>query len=142
MKVPGPFTVHCIVEKPAWLHCEELWRRLLPFSDIVAAVEKVRKYLERKLNCRIWNYDPSCALNPAGQWNASRLLIQGNHVEHWLNGSKVLEYELGSAAVKAGVAESKYKDFPTYGIKISGHIMLTDHNDEAWYRLVKIRELK
>lgn len=81
-------------------------------------------------------------LNPPGQWNASRLLIRGNHVEHWLNGSKVLEYELGSEAVKAGVAESKYKDFPTYGIKIPGHIMLTDHNDEAWYRLIKIRELK
>ncbi len=81
------------------------------------------------------------AVKPAGQWNQSRILVQGDHVEHWLNGKKVLEYELGSARVQAGIAESKFKPYPDFGTKISGHIMLTYHNDECWYRSIKIRKL-
>lgn len=77
---------------------------------------------------------------PAGQWNSSRILLKGNHVEHWLNGKKAIEYELGSDVVKAGVAESKFKKFPDFGQKIKGYIMLTDHNDEAWFRNIKLRE--
>jgi hypothetical protein len=80
-------------------------------------------------------------LKPPGEWNSSRVLIQGNHVEHWLNGAKVLEYELGSDVVKAGVATSKFKNAPGFGTKIKGHIMLTDHQDECWFRNIKIREL-
>lgn len=80
-------------------------------------------------------------LKPVGEWNSSRVLVQGNHVEHWLNGKKVLEYELGSDAVKAAVAASKFKNSAGFGTKISGHIMLTDHQDECWFRSVKIREL-
>src|SRR5206468_4991183 len=59
----------------------------------------------------------------------------------WLNGKKVLEYELGSAALKAAVAKSKFKNAPGFGEKIKGHIMLTDHGDECWFRNIKIREL-
>ena len=80
-------------------------------------------------------------LKPAGEWNASRILVQGTHVEHWLNGAKVLAYELGSDEVKAGVAESKFKKFPDFGSKLTGPIMLTDHQDEAWFRNIKVREL-
>lgn len=80
-------------------------------------------------------------LKPAGQWNLSRVLVRGNHVEHWLNAKKVLEYELGNDAVKAGLAGSKFKNFPDFGTKIQGHIMLTYHNDECWFRNIKIREL-
>ncbi len=80
-------------------------------------------------------------VKPAGEWNSSRILIQGDHVEHWLNGVKVLAYELGSEQVKAGVAASKFKKFPDFGTKIKGHLMLTYHHDECWYRNVKIREL-
>jgi len=80
-------------------------------------------------------------LKPAGEWNSSRILVQGDRVEHWLNGQKVLEYAFGSEAVKAGVADSKFKKYPDFGTKLTGHIMLTDHNDEAWYRTVKIREI-
>lgn len=80
-------------------------------------------------------------LKPVGEWNSSRILVQGNHVEHWLNGKKVLEYELGSDAVKAAVAASKFKNSAGFGTKISGHIMLTDHQDECWFRNLKLREL-
>ena len=80
-------------------------------------------------------------LRPAGEWNQSRVLIQGNHVEHWLNGKKVLAYELGSDAVTRAVARSKFKNTPGFGEKIRGHIMLTDHHDECWFRNIKIQEL-
>jgi len=80
-------------------------------------------------------------LRPAGEWNESRIVIRGNLVEHWLNGEKVLSYELGSEAVKAAVGESKFRKYPDFGTKLRGHILLTDHNDEAWYRNIKIREL-
>jgi len=79
---------------------------------------------------------------PAGQWNESRVLVKGNHVEHWLNGAKVLEYELGSEQVKAGVASSKFKNVKGFGEKLKGHILLTDHKDEAWFRDIRIRELR
>ncbi len=80
-------------------------------------------------------------LKSAGEWNTSRILVRGPHVEHWLNGQKVLDYTFGSDAVKAGVADSKFKKYSDFGSKLTGHIMLTDHNDEAWYRSVRIREI-
>jgi hypothetical protein len=80
-------------------------------------------------------------LKPAGEWNSSRVMVKGNHVEHWLNGVKVLEYELGSEAVKKAVAESKFKNSPRFGEKIRGHIMLTDHGDEAWFLNIQLRPL-
>ena len=85
--------------------------------------------------------DPNKPLRKAGEWNFSRVIIKGNHVEHWLNGVKVLAYELGSPEVKAGIARSKFRNARGFGDKIQGHIMLTDHGDEAWFRNVKIREL-
>ncbi len=83
----------------------------------------------------------SKAVKPAGEINRSRILVQGKHVEHWLNGEKLLEYELGSEEVMAGVAKSKFKNVEGFGTKIKGHILLTDHKDEAWLRSIKIREL-
>ena len=79
-------------------------------------------------------------IRPAGEWNTSRIVVRGARVEHWLNGKNVLTYELGSAAVKAGVEKSKFKGHTGFGEKIAGHIMLTYHQDECWYRNLKIRE--
>ena len=73
--------------------------------------------------------------------NLSRLLVQGNHVEHWLNGEKVLEYECGSKEVLDAVAKSKFKNVKDFGLKVTGPILLTDHTDEASFRNLKIREL-
>ena len=79
-------------------------------------------------------------LKAVGEWNQSRVIIQGSHVEHWLNGFKVLAYELGSEAVRTAVAASKFKNADGFGTKIQGHIMLTDHQDECWFRNMKVRE--
>jgi hypothetical protein len=80
-------------------------------------------------------------VKPAGEINSSRILVKGNHVEHWLNGVKVLEYECGSESVKAGVAASKFKTTAGFGDKVRGHLLLQDHNSEVWFRNVRIREL-
>jgi len=79
-------------------------------------------------------------LNPVGEWNQIRLIIQGNHVEHWLNGAKVVEFELGSPQLKALIAESKYKNIARFGEVRKGHILLQDHGSEVWFRNIKIRE--
>jgi Domain of Unknown Function (DUF1080) len=78
-------------------------------------------------------------LRPVGEWNESRVLVKGTHVEHWLNGKKVLEYELGSPAVQAAIAKSKFKDVPGFGTRLAGHILLQDHGDEVAFRNVKIK---
>ena len=77
-----------------------------------------------------------------GNWNQSKIMVRGKTVEHWLNGKKVLTYECGSDAVKAGVANSKFAKEPGFGEKIVGHLMLTYHQDDCWYKNIKIRELK
>lgn len=77
-----------------------------------------------------------------GQWNQSRIRVQGNRVEHWLNGRRIVEYECGSDAVRQAAAQSKYRNVPNYGQKIpDSHILLTDHRDETWFRNLKIRRL-
>lgn len=78
----------------------------------------------------------------AGQWNQSKIVVQGKTVEHWLNGKLVLKYEAGSPEVKAGVAASKFSKEPGFGDKIPGHLMLTYHNDDCWYKNIKLHELK
>jgi len=81
-------------------------------------------------------------IKPIGEWNASRVVVKGSRVEHWLNGAKVLDYELGSDALKAAVAKSKFKGVGDFGTKVAGHILLTDHGDECWFRNVKLRTAK
>ncbi len=76
---------------------------------------------------------------PVGEWNDSRILVSGNHVEHWLNGQKVLEYELGTPATLAAVQDSKFKDVAGFGTKKTGHILLQDHGDAVCYRSIRIK---
>jgi hypothetical protein len=84
---------------------------------------------------------PAGVVKPAGEWNAVRIVVRGNHVEHWLNGTKVVEYELGSPDWEAKVKASKFQQWPGYGRAASGHIALQDHGDRVAYRDIKIRTL-
>ena len=86
--------------------------------------------------------DPNKPLKPVGEWNHSRVLVKGNHVEHWLNGKKVVEYELGSPELKAAIAQSKFKKTAGFADKITGPILLTEHHDAASFKNIKIRVLK
>ena len=76
-----------------------------------------------------------------GLFNEVRIVVKGSHVEHWLNGEKIVEYELGSPQWQELVAASKFKDMPKYGRATTGHIVLQDHGDKVWYRNIKIRPL-
>ncbi len=78
---------------------------------------------------------------PAGEWNAVRLLVNGSHVEHWLNGVKVVEYELGSPEWEVRVRASKFASMPLYGRAPQGHIGLQDHGDRVEFRNIRIRVL-
>ena len=80
-------------------------------------------------------------VNPPGEWNEGRIVFDGNHAEHWLNGEKVLEYDLGSARFDSLLAASKYAPIEGFADKRDGHIVLQDHGDDVWFRSVKIREL-
>ncbi len=79
-------------------------------------------------------------LKPVGDWNESEVLVRGKHVEHWLNGQKVLSYDLESAELKAAISLSKFKNTPRFGTQMRGHILLQDHGDEISFRNLKIRE--
>jgi hypothetical protein len=81
---------------------------------------------------------------PIGEWNQSKIVYNANHIEHWLNGKKLLEAEVGSPAFNEALAKSKWNKIAAeFGKRrTDGVIVITDHNDECWYRNLKIRELK
>jgi len=78
----------------------------------------------------------------AGEINTSRLVVRGDQVEHWLNGVLVVEFTLGSPALMAAKAASKFKGEAHWGTKFATPILLQDHGDEMWFRNLKLRELK
>jgi Domain of Unknown Function (DUF1080) len=84
---------------------------------------------------------PRGVARAAGEWNGVRIVSTGSHVEHWLNGVKVVEAELGSPDWVARVKGSKFAKMPGYGQNDSGHIGLQDHGDWVAYRNIKIRAL-
>jgi len=81
-------------------------------------------------------------LKPVGQWNSSRIVFKGNHGEHWLNGAKVVDFDLGTARMDSALAKSKYKNIKGFADRRVGHIILQDHNEEVYFRDLKVRVLK
>ena len=79
---------------------------------------------------------------PVGEWNHVKLVVDGPHVEHWMNGVKLLEYDLWSDDWNARVAESKFKDMPPYGLAKTGHIALQDHGDIVSFRNITVTPIK
>jgi hypothetical protein len=86
---------------------------------------------------------PEGHLKPVGQWNKTRIIAKGAHVEHWLNDVKAVEYELWSPDWEAKVAAAKFKDWPKFGRAKRGHIGLQgDHEGPLGFRNIRIRELQ
>jgi hypothetical protein len=100
-----------------------------------------------RLTCAGAAYDlypsPPGHVKPAGQWNATRIIAKGAHVEHWLNGTKLLQYELWSPDWEAKVKASKFGVHPKYGRATKGHFGLQgDHDGQLAFRNIKVREIK
>ena len=85
---------------------------------------------------------PRGVVRPAGEWNHVRIRVEGDRVQHWLNGEMIVDYRLGSPEWSELVAASKFAEWPEYGTYPSGHIGLQDHGDPVWYRNMKIRRLE
>lgn len=81
------------------------------------------------------------ALKPIGEWNSSRLVIKDNNVQHFLNGALVVEYVWGSDDIKTKIAGSKFKNWKEFMTKDKGHIALQYHNDDVWFRNIRIKDL-
>lgn len=84
---------------------------------------------------------PDAKTKPVGEFNHSRIIVNDGHVEHWLNGDKVVEYDLWTEDWEEKVQAGKWKDVPSYGRAKSGHIALQDHGNMCWFRNLKIRRL-
>ena len=84
---------------------------------------------------------PDRVVMPVGEWNQSRLLVDGSHVEQWLNGVKTVEFEMGSPELLEKVAASKYAKAKDFAVKAASPILLQDHGDQVVFRNLKLREL-
>ena len=80
-------------------------------------------------------------VHPVGAWNSAKILLRGNHGEHWLNGIKIVEYDLGTVRMDSLLAKSKYRAIPGFATRRRGHIVLQDHGDEVYFRNIKVRPL-
>ena len=78
---------------------------------------------------------------PANNWNSIRIVSKGNHVEHWMNGVKIVEYEKGSQDFKDRLSKSKFKDWSDFAKFTTGHLAFQDHGDTVAFRNIRIRKL-
>ena len=93
----------------------------------------------------VYGLFPSLAghLQPAGEWNLTRIVARGSHIEHWMNGVKLLEYEVGSPEFVVKVAASKFAPYPNFARAARGHLAIQgDHIGALAFRTIRVRELK
>jgi hypothetical protein len=85
--------------------------------------------------------DRNKKLMPVGEWNTSKIVVNNGHVEHWLNGDKIVEYQMWTPEWDSLKSVRKWKDYPLWGTAHKGHIGLQDHGKKNWFRNIKIRTL-
>jgi hypothetical protein len=85
--------------------------------------------------------DKNKKLMPVGEWNTSKIVVNNGHVQHWLNGDKIVEYQMWTPEWDSLKSVRKWKDYPLYGTARKGHIGLQDHGKKTWFRNIKIKIL-
>ena len=90
----------------------------------------------------IYPASPTKRPSPLGLWNESMIVCKETHVEHWLNGDKILEYDRGQNDFKSRIANSKFKNVEGFGLWQEGHLLLQDHGSIVHFRNIKIKQLK
>lgn len=108
--------------------------------DDINFPEKLEEWQKTGANYAM-NPAPTAKPNPAGEWNTARIVVNKGHVEHWLNGKKIVEYEIGSEDWKKNKMNGKWKDADGYAMAKKGYIALQDHGSEAWFKNIKIKPL-
>lgn len=81
------------------------------------------------------------AAKPVGEYNEARIVVRGKHLEHWLNGKKVVETEINGEDWNKRIGSSKFKGWKKFGQNAEGHIVLQDHGDRVWYRNIRVKKL-
>ena len=123
--------------KAAWMTGPEY-----QFIDEVGFPEKLEEWQKAGVDYGMHLPSGPKDLKPVGEWNNTRILVNGTHVEHWLNGQKLLEFERWNDEWNKLRETGKWKEYPDYGLARTGHIVLQDHGSVFWFRNIKIREIK
>ena len=122
--------------KAAWMTGPEY-----QFIDDVGFPQKLEEWQKAGANYAMHVANDQKQLQPVGEWNSTKIVVNGTHVEHWLNGKKVVEFERWNDAWKKLRDSGKWKDAPDYGLAAKGRIVLQDHGSAFWFRNVKLRPL-
>ena len=109
--------------------------------DDIGFPEKLEDWQKTAADYAMHLADTKKSLKPAGEWNTSRILFDNGHVEHWLNGEKVVEFEAWTEDWFRRKHSGKWENAPEYGLACTGVICLQDHGSAAWFRNMKIKEL-
>lgn len=112
------------------------------FIDDVGFPEKLEEWQKAGANYAMHLPNAQKQLKPVGEWNNTRIVVRGPHVEHWLNGKKILEFERWTPEWQKLRDSGKWKEAPDYGLAKTGRIVLQDHGSVFWFRNVKIRTIQ
>jgi hypothetical protein len=122
--------------KAAWMTGPEY-----QFIDDVGFPQKLEEWQKAGANYAMHLASDQKQLKPVGEWNSTRIVVSGKHVEHWLNGKKILEFERWNDDWKKLRDSGKWKDAPDYGLAAEGRIVLQDHGSAFGFRNIKLRQL-
>lgn len=130
-----------VVEKPEYKHDYETGPEYQVMDDAGWTGESLKPEQLAGGNYDMYAPNDKKKLNAVGEWNTGKIVYNNGHVEHWLNGEKVVEFEESSDDFKKRYEKSKWTGFPGWNKSKTGAISLQDHGAAVWYRNLKIREL-